>query len=282
MNSIFEKLIKSKIEHFVAEYTNLSRSVFVNEEGVLIHPGEFGMYRERILSELLKPFLPLNLAIGTGFVISSQDKISTQCDLIVYDKEHTPIIENGEQRFFPIECVVAVIEVKSKLSREDLKEALQKLARIKSLRNDIPSNNPYIFKDRNYSEFNPITNQSDQISTLLVCESFGFKIEKNQTDFFKEVYCEIDKSLYHNMILSLNDGLCLYHDGKSKVIYCSYFDYSKPAYRHVLLKPNEKGYEHEHVMLFVDYFYMLVTSTSVMYIEMTEYISQRREKTLVW
>ena len=69
MNSIFEKLIKSKIEHFVAEYTNLSRSVFVNEEGVLIHPGEFGMYRERILSEL--PSLFLNLFNRSSSNLSS-------------------------------------------------------------------------------------------------------------------------------------------------------------------------------------------------------------------
>lgn len=58
------------------------------------------MYRERIVSDLLKPFLPSRLAVGTGFIITHQNKQSTQCDLIIYDKENTPVIENGDQRFF--------------------------------------------------------------------------------------------------------------------------------------------------------------------------------------
>lgn len=61
-------------------------------------------------------------------------------------KEHTPLIENSGQRFFPVECVAGVIEVKSKLTKATLKEALVKLAAIKDLRNDIDSN-PYIFYD---------------------------------------------------------------------------------------------------------------------------------------
>ncbi len=282
MNSIFEKLVKSKIDHFLFEYTNLSRSVFVNSEGTLIHPGEFGMYRERIVADLIKPFLPEKYAIGTGFIITSQDNISTQCDLIIYDREHTPIIENEEQRFFPIECVVGVIEVKSKLKKAELKEALIRLTKIKKLRADIPPNNPYIFKDGNHSVFSPSINVRDQIATFLICESFDFNIEKNLSDFFDGVYNGIDKSLYHNMVLSLNDGLCLYHDGKSMVIYYPYFDYSLPSFRNALVKPCPDGYRYEHIMLFVDYFYMLISSVSVMYIEMTEYISKNRKHTTLW
>ena len=71
------------------------------------------MYRERIVSDLLKPFLPSRLAVGTGFIITHQNKQSTQCDLIIYDKENTPVIENGDQRFFPVECVIGVVEVKN-------------------------------------------------------------------------------------------------------------------------------------------------------------------------
>ena len=113
MNDIFDKLIKSKIEQFKDDYVKLSRQIFVNKDGTLIHPGEFGMYREKIIREFLAPFLPTRLAIGSGFVITAANNISTQCDIIIYDKEHTPVIENGEQRFFPVECVVGVIEVKS-------------------------------------------------------------------------------------------------------------------------------------------------------------------------
>lgn len=117
MNDIFKKLLDRKIDNFIYAYKNLSRDVFVNETGTLIHPGEFGMYREKIVSELLRPFLPSKLEVGTGFIITSKNRISTQCDIIIYDRENTPVIENGEQRFFPVESVVGVVEVKSKLSK---------------------------------------------------------------------------------------------------------------------------------------------------------------------
>ena len=109
MNEVFDKLVKSKIEKFVFDYKRLSREVFVNENGDLKHPAEFGIYREKIIKHLIQPFLPSRLAIGTGFIITSKNETSTQCDLIIYDKDNTPVIENEEQRFFPIECVVGVI-----------------------------------------------------------------------------------------------------------------------------------------------------------------------------
>ena len=276
MNSIFEKLIRSKIEHFLFEYSNLSRSVFVDEEGKLIHPGEFGMYRERIVSDLLKPFLPTRLAIGTGFIITHNNNISTQCDLIIYDREHTPVIENSEQRFFPVECVVGVIEVKSKLTKADLATALRKLADIKRLRKDIEPNNPYIFNDGNYRSFDATKNCRDQMATLLICESLDFDIASCYQDFFNNVYSDIDKSLYHNMILSLDNCLCLYHDGNHRPIFQSYFDYTSESFTNAVAVPSEKGYKHEHILLFVNYFYMLISSVSIMYIEVTNYLSKGR------
>lgn len=277
MNSVFQKLIYFKIEQFLFEYKNLSRSVFLKEDGSLAHPGEFGMYRERIVSDLLKPFLPSRLDVGTGFIITHQGKQSTQCDLIIYDKENTPVIENGDQRFFPVECVVGVVEIKSKLTKSTLTEALQKLSKIKELRKDISPSNPFVFRDRQYSEFDADNNCCDQMATFLVCESLDFDLSECYSDFFEGVYNGIDKSLYHNMVLSLSDCLCLYHDGNSRPIYFPYFDSSEPHFDHALVIPINTGYEHEHVLLFINYFYMLISSVSVMYIEFTHYISQGRK-----
>ena len=250
MNSVFQELIYFKIERFLFEYKNLSRSVFLKEDGSLAHPGEFGMYRERIVSDLIKPFLPSRLAVGTGFIITHQNNQSTQCDLIIYDKENTPVIENGDQRFFPVECVVGVVEVKSKLTKSTLTETLRKLTEIKKLRKDIAHNNPYVFKDGLYSGFDADNNYHDQMATFLVCESLDFDLSECYIDFFEGVYNGIDKSLYHNMVLSLSDCLCLYHDGNSRPIYFPCFDPSKSRYDHALVIPIDTGYEYEHVLLF--------------------------------
>lgn len=277
MNDIFEKLIKSKIEQFIDDYVNLSRQIFVNKEGALIHPGEFGMYREKIIREFLAPFLPTRLAIGSGFIITASNNISTQCDIIIYDKEYTPVIENGEQRFFPVECVVGVIEVKSKLTKSQLREALRKLALIKNLRNDI-GKNPYIFK--NYKEdgyFNAKIKVRDQMATFLICLSIDADMEEGLGAFFADVYAGIDKSLYHNMILELNGGCFLYYDGNGSIYY-PYIDYSKPSFKNVYILSHESGYSREPILSFLNYFYMLISSVSVMDIEITMYLGKQRIK----
>ena len=281
MNEIFDKLIKNNIEKFEKDYINLSREIFVDNQGKLIHPGEFGTYREKIIKDFLSPFLPARLAIGTGFIITAENHISTQCDIVIYEKDYTPTIENSEQRFFPVECVVGVIEVKSKLTKSTLKNALIKLSAIKNLKNDIDGN-PYIFK--NYddnSKYNAKTKVRDQMATLLICESIDIGIEKEIDTLFSEVYAGIDKSLYHNMILSL-DGCCyLYFDDK-RPIYHSYFDYSKPAFKNGCIMPNEQGYKKEHILLFLNYFFMLISSVSVMDIEITKYLgATRMHKSLI-
>ena len=47
MNKIYDELIKSNIEKFVQDYERLSRQIFVDDNGKIISPGEFGTYRER-------------------------------------------------------------------------------------------------------------------------------------------------------------------------------------------------------------------------------------------
>lgn len=279
MNDIFDKLIKSKIEQFEDDYINLSRQIFVNDSGSLIHPGEFGIYREKVIKDFLSPFLPSYLAIGSGFVITSKNRISTQCDIIIYDKEHTPVIENSEQRFFPVECVVGVIEVKSKLTKSTLKEALIKLSAVKDLRNDIDSN-PYIFNATNndHTNFSTKLKVRDQIATFLICESIDIDVKKEIDTLFFNIYKGIDKSLFHNMVLSLNDSCYLYYSG-DKPIYYAYFDYSKPAFKTQCIMPHELGYEKEHILLFLNYFYMIISSVSIMDIEITNYLGAIRAKT---
>lgn len=277
MNDIFSQLIKSKIEQFENDYINLSRQIFVNNEGTLIHPGEFGTYREKIIKDFLNPFLPSRLAIGSGFIITAKNNISTQCDLIIYDKDHTPIIENSEQRFYPIECVVGVIEVKSKLTKSTFKEALIKLSKIKSLKNDI-TNNPYIFKRyQDNTPFNAKLKVRDQMATFLICESIEIDISKEINTLFSNIYSGIDKSLFHNLVLSLNDGCYLYFDG-NKPIYHPYFDYTKPAFQNECIIPHKLGYQKEHILLFLNYFYMLISDVSIMDLEITNYLGVTRLK----
>lgn len=284
MNNIFDKLVKSKIEKFTSDYKNLSREVFVDNEGQLFHPGEFGVYREKIVKNLIEPFLPARFAVGSGFIITSKNHISTQCDLIIYDKTNTPTIENNdEQRFFPVECVAGVIEVKSKLNKTSLKEALQKLARIKDLRNDIDINAQYVYK--NYDDKTPLFDTRgsvmNQMTTFLICESIDMNFSQDIKIFFKDTYNGIDASLYHNLILSLNDGLFMYHSEKDqRSLYYPYLNYND-NFNNEFIEPNQLTFDKEHILTFINFLSAAISNVSILDVDMTHYLGEYRLKNFI-
>lgn len=204
-NRIFDKILTEEIEEFRNSFSNVSKRLFMDENDKLFHPGEFGMYREAIARKFLKSFAPSYLDIEQGFLINSNDENSTQCDIVIYDARHTPLLKNKElQRFFPIETVSAVGEVKSDLNFQDFKTALLKLAKTKKMSEFVK--NPSIIYRKQEGEFSPETNPYDLLTTFLICQKFKFDPKR-----IEEVYDEsIDVRHRHNMILSIEDGLLLY------------------------------------------------------------------------
>lgn len=99
------------------------------------HKGEKGRQREEGLAQFLRENLPEKYGVGTGEIISSEgDKVSPQCDIIIYDRLNMPIIgKTNSVQQIPIEAVFAVIEVKSNLDKESLKDAEKKLSTIRNL-----------------------------------------------------------------------------------------------------------------------------------------------------
>ena len=100
--NVFEKLLIEKIEIFKSAFAETAEGVFFNDDGKLIHPGEFGRYRENICKQFLKFVTPARLDIGMGFIINTSNKVSHQCDIIIYDAQHTPLPESEEKQFFSL------------------------------------------------------------------------------------------------------------------------------------------------------------------------------------
>lgn len=87
------------------------------------HQGEKGRIREILIGKLFRPLLPADLGVGTGFVIASTGEISSQQDIILYDQSVLPPAMVDEATgLFPIESVLYTIEVKTKLTREELRK----------------------------------------------------------------------------------------------------------------------------------------------------------------
>ncbi len=85
-----------------------------------------GEVKESILRHMLRRHLPERFRVGRGFVIT-QDRCSTQIDILVYDSASALIFKEGDLVFASPEAVRAIIEVKSKTTRQTLSQALDSL-----------------------------------------------------------------------------------------------------------------------------------------------------------
>jgi hypothetical protein len=99
-----------------------------------IHSGENGRNKEDLLINFLKSYLPNRYSLSTGFIFDTNDVKSNQNDIIIYDSFWSSILfpENVSQ-FFPIESVYGLIEVKSMLDTNALKETIKKAKTIKTM-----------------------------------------------------------------------------------------------------------------------------------------------------
>lgn len=91
------------------------------------HWGEEGRFKEAILKNILRKFLPNNISVGTGFIVDSIDgnEISRQLDIILYDNTYPVLFSEGDFIITTKKNVKGVIEVKSKLNLGTLARAIQ-------------------------------------------------------------------------------------------------------------------------------------------------------------
>ncbi|MEW5940464.1 MAG: DUF6602 domain-containing protein, partial [Chloroflexota bacterium] len=92
------------------------------------HQGVKGRARESIVFEqYLKPYIPPRYAISTGLIFDIDGNSSRQQDLVIFDEFNTPVLKDleAEKIFFP-ESILAVIEVKSTLTNEEVDDIATK------------------------------------------------------------------------------------------------------------------------------------------------------------
>ena len=118
-NKIFSNILENQIKKFVSDFSIEAEQLFYDSENKLFHPGEYGKFREETVKQLLQLIVPQSYGISDGFIINAKDECSKQCDIIIFDKESTPIIKDDRHRFFPVEGVVGIGEIKSTLSKSD-------------------------------------------------------------------------------------------------------------------------------------------------------------------
>ena len=84
-----------------------------------------GSHREEVWTDFFRRIVPKKFNIARSvFIIDSNQNVSNEVDIAIYDEQYTPYIFNyGLIKFIPVEAVAAVVQCKSRnLNPEDLEE----------------------------------------------------------------------------------------------------------------------------------------------------------------
>ena len=112
----------------------LSQSKIQKNSGHSIHKGT---PREEFIREFLSSHLGENLAIGSGEIIDANSKPGekrNQIDIVIYKKNYPKLALGGNITCFLAESVFATIEVKSNLTKEEMKMSIIAANNIKQLK----------------------------------------------------------------------------------------------------------------------------------------------------
>jgi hypothetical protein len=91
------------------------------------HHATQGQENEAALSRMLRAFIPRSLGVGTGMVIDRLDNYSRQTDIIIFEQSDEPaILAQTNQLIYPVESVLACIEVKTRLRNDDVADCRAK------------------------------------------------------------------------------------------------------------------------------------------------------------
>lgn len=89
------------------------------------HWGEDGRYKEAVLKNVIRRFLPERFIIGSGFVVKpttlrGEHLSSRQIDLIIYDDASPVLFKEGDFVILTPDAVRGIIEVKNNLENQNL------------------------------------------------------------------------------------------------------------------------------------------------------------------
>lgn len=123
LKNIFYRLQKQMIEQ-------LSGS-----REIIQHSGAKGNATEVNWIKWLDTYLPKRYKVGKAFVVDSQNHISEEIDLVIYDQQYSPFVykEDGGATYIPAESVYAIFEVKQDMNKFNLEYAGKKFKSVRSL-----------------------------------------------------------------------------------------------------------------------------------------------------
>ncbi|MBU9721626.1 MULTISPECIES: DUF6602 domain-containing protein [Bacillaceae] len=256
-NSQFQYYIDEHAQNFKRAFES-SKSLFKKHpDAMSFHNHEFGTYREELVRQYLRSFIPEFLDLSHGFIITPSDNNSPQCDVVVYDKGNSTLIQaGGLQRFFTVESAAAIGEVKSDLAlgaeKNSLKSSLLKLAnKVKSLREDVNLNSVVILKGNSHRK------QTDFFYNRLLENAAVLKkligsLDEEKQENFKDILKEVDEKikLFSKNTEEIKIELELEQDVEVK-LERAIKDFNTMYKSYVAMRYNPQSYHFDHLATFL-------------------------------
>ncbi len=127
--------VKNASIEFVESFAVEMLGKFARLNKLIKHSPSIGSYHEEVVKTVIQNFLSDRWTVKTGFVYKSDNEVSAQLDLMIID-ESSPaayIFKSGEFAVVTPECVVAVIEIKTKFNAENFAGAIKNIESVKVL-----------------------------------------------------------------------------------------------------------------------------------------------------
>jgi hypothetical protein len=101
---------------------------------IIEHNPTRGALAEATLRDLIRDFLPNRWDLGGGFILSAKKKPTKQVDILLYDALSTaPLYRDGNLVVASPGMSAVAIEVKSRLNRDDLLDAMANIESVKRI-----------------------------------------------------------------------------------------------------------------------------------------------------
>jgi len=166
------------------------------------HDIEADSPRSAFIRSVLELFLPSNYAIGSGRIIDSAGKSSAPIDIVIYRRDFPRLNLPGSADVFIYESVLATIEVRTKLVRKTLFQALDTCVSVAELKSgmspevlkNIAAQNKLTLNDQNkYVHKHPLL--TDRFNLIGRPPSFiygfnGFKTSPGQLNDNIDIWLE--------------------------------------------------------------------------------------------
>ena len=109
---------------------------FAKHAGILEHKGNLGTVREGFIKNFLEDNLPENIKYHSGEIFDSNGNQSGQIDIVLHPISSPKLFIHKAINLFPIETVLAAIEVKSNLN--DISSIVESCKKVRDLQSDLP------------------------------------------------------------------------------------------------------------------------------------------------